>query len=162
LWPQSINLPAIAMPDATDHEDRLGHLLWEVSSYTTALGDAALADSPLSHAGIGILNTVAAEPGITVAEIARRTPKTPQAVSQVAARLEKLGLLERRLAEGRGVALHLTDAGHAAQAEGDAREEAFEQSLREALGAARYTELRTLLGEARAIVADLLARPSAG
>jgi DNA-binding MarR family transcriptional regulator len=143
------------MPDSTDHEDRLGHLLWEVSAYTTALSETALADSPLSHSGIGILNTVAAEPGITVAEIARRSPKTPQAVSQVTARLEKLGLLERRVAEGRGVALHLTAAGHAEQAKGDGREEAFEQGLREALGAERYDALCRLLGEARTVITAL-------
>jgi DNA-binding MarR family transcriptional regulator len=150
------------VPDPPDHEDRLGHLLWEVSAYTTALGDAALADTPLSHSGIGILNTVADEPGITVAEIARRTPKTPQAISQVASRLEKLGLLERRLAEGRGVGLHLTDAGRVTQVAGDKQEAAFDQHLRDTLGAARYTALTRLLGEARAILQDRDDAPSAG
>jgi DNA-binding MarR family transcriptional regulator len=141
--------------DAWDH--RLPHLLWEVNQHTSALSEAQLADSPLTNAGIGILDLVSAQPGITVAEIARRTPKTPQAVSQVAQRLEKLGYLERRLAEGRGVALHITPAGVEARAEGNAHEAAFDDRLRDALGAERYDQLRTLLDEARPIVRRMLA-----
>jgi DNA-binding MarR family transcriptional regulator len=139
-----------AADDAWNH--RLSHLLWEVTSVVSLLTEAELADTPLTNPGIGILDIVATEPGITVAEIARRSPKTPQAVSQVAARLEKLGYLERRLAEGRGVALHITPAGEDARAAGNEREAEFDDKLRDALGADRYEQLRTLLEEARPIV----------
>jgi len=44
---------------------------------------------------------------LPIAEISRKVPVSPQAVSQVAERLESLGYLERRSGErGRGVALH--------------------------------------------------------
>src|SRR5918997_3045849 len=95
-------------------EHWLVHLLWAVSTRTSALGEAALADSPLTLAGLGMLENVAARPGITIAEISRRAPQTQQALSQIAARLERLGFLERRLAgpgRGRGVGLHLTAGG---------------------------------------------------
>ena len=99
-----------------DVEDRwehwLVHLLWAVSVRTSALGEAALAETPLTLAGLGLLENVNARPGITIAEIARRAPQTQQALSQIAARLDRLGYLERRLAAGgRGVGLHLSPAG---------------------------------------------------
>ncbi|WP_272476090.1 MarR family winged helix-turn-helix transcriptional regulator [Baekduia alba] len=145
---------------AADHDwaHRLPHLLWELSTLTTLLSEAELADSPLTSAGIGILDLVHSQPGITVAEIARRTPKTPQAISQVSGRLEKLGYLERRLAGGRGVALHITPDGTKARTDGNRREAAFDDRLRDALGADRYEQLRTLLDEATPIVRRINAR----
>jgi hypothetical protein len=67
---------------------------------TSALGEAALADSPLTLPRLGLLESVSARPGITIAEIARRAPQTQQALSQIAARLDKLGFIERRPAGG--------------------------------------------------------------
>jgi DNA-binding MarR family transcriptional regulator len=134
--------------------DRLGHLLWEVATMVESELAAALADTQLSLAGNGMLDIVTASPGVTVAEIARRVPKTQQAVSQVAARLEKLGLLERRLGSGRGVGLYVTDAGRAAHDEGHAREEQVEARLRERLGDERYDTLRQLLREARETIVE--------
>src|SRR5918997_7018346 len=97
-----------------DWEHWLVHLLWVVSTRTSALGEAALGGTPLTLAGLGMLENVDARPGITIAEISRRAPQTQQALSQIAARLERLGLIERRLAgpgRGRGVGLHLTAGG---------------------------------------------------
>ena len=89
----------------------LGHLLWETAAYAAVLGEAHLADSPLTLASVGVLDRVATWPGISVAEMSRQTPKTQQAISQVVGRLEKLRYLERRLREGRGVGLYLTPEG---------------------------------------------------
>lgn len=133
------------------------HLLWEVSSRVALLSDAALAEVGLSSAGIGLLDQVGDQPGITIAEMARRMPKTAQAISQSAARLEKQGLIERRLAGGRAIGLHLTPAGEDARSRGSAAEAAFDDELRTALGAKKYEQLRTLLQEARTTVADLQA-----
>lgn len=143
-------------------EDRwehwLVHLLWAVSTRTSMLGEGALADSPLTLAGLGLLENVNARPGITIAEISRRAPQTQQALSQVAARLERLGFIERRLVgrgQGRGVGLHLTAAGDHARARAHEAAEAFERRLAEALGSERHERLVALLEEIRPIVGEL-------
>lgn len=137
-------------------EHWLVHLLWAVSVRTSMLGEAALAGSPLTLAGLGVLENINAKPGITIAEIARRAPQTQQALSQIAARLEKLGFIERRLADrGRGVALHLTPAGSAAYRDAHEMTEGFEAQLEAALGAARHERLLTLLHEMRRIVNEV-------
>lgn len=137
--------------------DRLTHLLWEVSTRTTLLGEASLAESPLTLAGVGILNRVVERPGITIAEIAREAPVSQQAVSQVVARLEKLGYVERRLASGRSIGLYATAAGVQGRDHGLVLEDGLEARLQEALGHDRYERLRALLDEARPIVTDLQA-----
>lgn len=135
----------------------LGHLLWEVSARAGMLGEAEMAGTPLTLPSSGMLQLIAAEPGITIAEITRRTPKTQQAVSQIVARLEKLGYVDRRLGSGRGVGLSVTETGLKACADGVAFEARFERRLRELFGEARYGQLRELLEQAR----DLLTPPPA-
>jgi DNA-binding MarR family transcriptional regulator len=132
----------------------LVHLLWAVSVRTSTLGEAALANSPLTLAGLGLLENINAKPGITIAEIARRAPQTQQALSQIAARLEKLGFIERRISDsGRGIALHLSPAGASARAQAHQATEAFEAELANALGATRYQRLTKLLEETRTSLA---------
>ena len=149
--------PPIPAPDGAlepplHHRDQLNDLLWETTTYIELMGEAALSGTPLTLASSGMLSAVLAEPGITVAEMSRRMPKTQQAISQVAARLEKLGLLERRVGSGRGVGLFVTEAGRAMAETGLERERELVSRLRELLGDERYDELSRLLGEARAIV----------
>lgn len=137
-------------------EHWLVHLLWAASTRTSMLGEAALADSPLTLAGLGVLENVAARPGVTITEMARSTPQTQQALSQIVARLERLGLVERQLSRGtRGVALHLTEAGAQARAGAHETVEAFETSLVEALGHQRHARLIDLLEQAKAIIYEL-------
>jgi DNA-binding MarR family transcriptional regulator len=133
----------------------LGHLLWEVSARISALGEAALSATPLSQSALGVLDWIATQPGITGAEITRRAPTTQQAISQVTTRLQKLGFIERRLSDGRGVALFITPAGAQARADGNAVEERFEERLQELLGRDRYDRLLQLLEETRALVVEL-------
>ena len=150
-------LPVMAVHDASAADphrtgslkDTLHDLLWEVTAYTEMLGEAALADTPLSLPSNGMLETVVREPGVTVAEVARRLPKSQQAISQVVARLERLGYIERRVGSGRGVGLYATEAGRVASREGVARERQLEEQLREMLGAGRFAALRDLLRESR-------------
>ncbi len=133
-----------------DHDhDRLGDLLWEVSTYVELMGEAELADTPLSLPSNGLLVRVMDEPGVTISEIARRIPKSQQAISQVVSRLEKLGLVERRLGTGRGVGLFVTDEGRRMATDGLAREDAVEDRLRELLGRDGYEALVGQLVDSR-------------
>ncbi len=112
------------------------------------LADELFEDGELTLALAGTLDMVGTWPGSTAAELSRRSPKTQQAISQLVARLERLGYVERRLGPGRGVGLYLTAAGQAAQAEGNQREEQLEIRLRELLGQKTYTQLREVLERA--------------
>jgi DNA-binding MarR family transcriptional regulator len=120
------------------------------------LGEAALVGSPLTLAGLGVLENVNAQPGVTVAEMTRRAPQTQQALSQIAARLQKMGLIERKLVPGtRGIGLHLTDAGLEMRELGHDAVERFESSLADSLGPDRHRRLVVLLEEAETIVRDM-------
>ncbi len=134
--------------------ERLSHLLWEVGARNSLLAEAALSRTPLTPSAAGMLDTILDDPGISIAEISRRTPVSPQAVSQVVKRLESLGFVERRSTGrgGRGVSLYVTERGEAAHREADARRVAYEEELAEALGPRRYKELLKLLKEARSVV----------
>jgi DNA-binding MarR family transcriptional regulator len=135
-------------------KDALFDLLWQVTAYTHLMGEEALADTPLTVASSSMLIAVLEEPGMTVAEISRRIPKTQQTISQVVARLEKLGLIERRLGPGRGVGLYVTDAGREVAQDAVAREQELAARLRELLGEERSSALTELLRESRAILRE--------
>jgi len=148
-----------AQPPASENDEHwgnwLGRLLWDVSTRTSALGEAALAGTQLTLSGLGVLDWIAEHPGITIAEITRRSPTTQQAISQIVARLGKLGFVKRQVGSGRAVGLYLTDAGRDAREEGHEMRRRFEQRLRDALGHDRHDELRLLLKEMRARVIEL-------
>jgi DNA-binding MarR family transcriptional regulator len=129
-------------------------LLWQVASYTHLMGEEAFAGTPLTVASGSMLIAVQEQPGLTVAEFSRRIPKTQQTLSQVVARLEKLGLIERRLGPGRGVGLYLTEAGQQMAEEAVAREQEVNTRLRELLGAERAGALTELLRESHAILRE--------
>jgi DNA-binding MarR family transcriptional regulator len=136
-----------------DDTQRLSHLLWEVGARNSLLGEAALSRTPCTPSAAGMLDTILADPGISIAEISRRTPTSPQAVSQLVNRLEGLGFVERRTAErGRGVSLYVTEAGVAAHRKADKFRVAYERELADALGPKRYKDLLKLLKETRSIV----------
>src|SRR5579875_467460 len=145
--------PAVTQEPPPDRGQR-NDLLWETTTYVELMGEAALAGTPLTLPSSGMLTAVLAEPGITIAEMARRVPKSQQAISQVAARLQKLGLLERRLGSRRGVGLFVTEAGRAMAEVGRARERELVARLRALLGDERYEELSRLLVETREIVRE--------
>jgi DNA-binding MarR family transcriptional regulator len=134
-------------PERWSH--RLTHVLWETYTRVALLADAEFAGSELSLPAIGALDMISTWPGSTVAELSRRTPKTPQAISQVVSRLERLGYVERRLRPGRGVGLFVTEAGAAARAEGHRHEDLLDERVRELLGTELSAELERLLDLAR-------------
>lgn len=124
------------------------HLLWECYARMVPLADELFADGELTLSLAGTLDMVGTWPGCTAAELSRRSPKTQQAISQLVAKLEKLGYVERRVGSGRGVGLYLTATGQAAQADGNRREEQLELRLRELLGDADHAQLGELLERA--------------
>ena len=153
------------MPDEEQHEiadwKRVSHLLWEIGAYSAALSEAALADTPLTPATAGVLDVVAADPGTSIAEIARRLPTSAQGVSQLVSRLQQQGYLERRLGErGHGVALFVTEDGEAARLDADLRKSQYEQELASTLGPRNYKQLAHMLLRARPLVAGMATRTS--
>lgn len=135
------------LPVPSTDSAMLSDLLWEAAAYVELLGEAALADLPITTATSGTLMTIYAEPGVTIAEMARRKPRTQQAISQNVARLEKMGLIERRLGPGRGIGLHLTDDGRTMAEQAFARERSADEQVRQILGAEDHEALRKLLVE---------------
>jgi DNA-binding MarR family transcriptional regulator len=113
------------------------------------LADDVFADGELTLSLADMLDMVDTWPGSTTAQLSRRSPKTQQAISQLVAKLEKLGYVERRVGPGRGVGLYLTAAGEAAQGDGNRREERLEQRLRELFGNDTYAQLGEILERAR-------------
>ncbi len=146
------------MPGSVDRANRarartdLNDLVWEVSTYIEAMGERALRDTPLTLASAGMLSLIRDEPGVTLAEISRRVPKSAQALGQVAGRLRKLGLIERRLGDGPGVGLHVTDAGREMADVASACERDVAERLHELLGSRRHDLLRDLLSQSRDVL----------
>ena len=133
---------------------RLSHLLWEVGAYSTLLSETALASTSLTPATAGALDVIAANPGTSIAEMARRLPTSAQGVSQLVAKLEALGFVERQLGErGHGVALYVTESGEEARLEADERKRTLEEELSSALGQRDYDRLVQLLTRARPLLA---------
>jgi DNA-binding MarR family transcriptional regulator len=129
--------------------DLLRSRLREVSVLVEQRGEDALAGTsltlPLNH----LLDTVVAEPAVTVTEIARRLGKSQQAISLAADRLERLGFIERRIGSGRSIALHATEEGQVVSREGVQRELLSEATIRDALGQDRFDRLLSLLEDVR-------------
>jgi len=134
-------------------EERVHHLMWEDYVRLQAIAESELADSELTLPLSGTLDMIGTWPGSTVAELSRRTPKTQQAISQLVAKLEQAGYVERRVRGSRGVGIYVTEAGERARAEGNALEERLEDRIREILGDDLYAELLSVLGRARARLA---------
>ncbi|MGT2425835.1 MarR family winged helix-turn-helix transcriptional regulator [Amnibacterium kyonggiense] len=144
--------PSPVAETPTTEADPLYDLLWQTTAYTHLMVEAALADTPLTVASSSMLIAVLQHPGMTIADFARRMPKSQQTLSQVVARLEKLGFIERRLGGGRGVGLHLTPAGQEMAELSSAREREVTARLQELLGEQRATALTRLLHESLALL----------
>lgn len=81
---------------------------------TRGLLDRALSTVGVSLAQFGVLRLLDDEPGMSGAELARRSSVTPPTMNEIIGGLERTGLIARDPApEGRGLLAHLTPAGHA-------------------------------------------------
>jgi DNA-binding MarR family transcriptional regulator len=149
-------VPPMNNDGALQDTTRLTHLLWEIGANTAQLSEEVLADTPLTPALAGVLDVIAANPGASIADMARQLPTSAQGISRLVSRLETLDMLERRLgARGYGVALFITERGEQARAEAETRRAAFETRLAEALGQRGYDQLVQQLTRARPIIAEL-------
>jgi DNA-binding MarR family transcriptional regulator len=151
-WRPEVEPPSTSEIPGSDH---LGHLLWETYSLVHSFSEPLMdARTPLSAAAIGALAKIATFPGITASGLARQGFKTQQAASQTTGRLERLGLVERRLGASRGVELYITPAGERALAEGLASELDVDGQLEALIGSKQAVALRALLKDLRQALVD--------
>jgi len=133
-------------------EEALRRVIWTLRRADLAVH--AVRDPQLRAAGLlpahySLLAYVHTYPGLTGAELARRSGVSAQAVALLATKLEAKGLLERRIhPRHRNVQeFHLTQAGLDALSVGEAVTVALEHRVRTALGPERSQQLRDLLDE---------------
>lgn len=102
--------------DAIGLADRLPLLLVAIGSVVRARLDAALADVDLSVRDVGVLSHLAADPGLSFSELARRAGVTVQSMHTLVRRLLERGLVARAAVEQPGLpaTLRVTRDGVAA------------------------------------------------
>ena len=145
-----------------DDAARLSHLLWEVSARVSTVTDIALADSPLTPASSGLLDAVGANPGTSIAALARWLPTSQQGISQIVGRLERLGYLTRTLGpRGHGIALHIPPEGESARRDANQRLQDADRHLAQLIGQQPHDDLVDLLRHARGILENAAADSSA-
>lgn len=127
--------------------------MWEIAARIHAMGDTYYGTQEMTRSSVGILHAIVLRPGISIAEITREHPTTQQAVSQVVARLDTLGLVDRRLVRGRTIGLYATAAGIKAQAAGEVIELGLDRELAKVLGHDKYERLRKALLDTREVLA---------
>ena len=100
--------------------------------------------TPAGYAALAVLDEM---PGVSSAELARRSFVTPQTMGGIVAGLESAGLLERHARPGHGRILDaaLTEAGRSVVAEAHRRVRAIEAQMLRDLGRAEARSLLELL-----------------
>jgi DNA-binding MarR family transcriptional regulator len=93
--------------------ERLGFLMWHLSQAINLRGERALARLGLTLGQGATLRVLAASPGLSSAELARRVGVTAQSIKQSVDDLVARGLVERRPhpTHGRVIELRITDDG---------------------------------------------------
>lgn len=115
--------------------DSLGLLVKRAQQAFRVALDAALASVGLSTAQYATLAAVAADPGLSNADLARRVFVTPQTMHGVVAGMERESWIVRRPGAGRSVAIRLTETGQTVLAAGN--EAAAEVERRMTVGVPR-------------------------
>lgn len=120
-----------AAPEANDLARSISHALWQTDLRVDRAADIWLAPLGLSDSVLGSLAWIARQPGLSAAELARRSGTRPQSVARAVGRLEDLGLVARapHPVHGKVVEIRLTDRGREALAVGATRFAAFEAAL---------------------------------
>lgn len=124
-------------------------LIMQAFHYTRRVFDDALREHGISAAQLGILNRLAERPGLSGAEVARRTLTTPQAAQLQLATLERKGFITRKPDPGRVrlVRSYLTEKGRSTVDSCRADVARLEQQL-----------LAVLDDQEREVLVDLLVR----
>ena len=112
-------------------ERRLIHQLKHASLAIRTALDHALADLDLTPAQYVTLDHLAAAPGCSSAELARRVMVSPQSMHTVVADLERQGLVARQPRPGHGtiLELHMTEQGQQLLTQADARARTLEERV---------------------------------
>lgn len=95
-----------------DPDQQLGYLLVRAADQVARPWQAALKSARINPRQFSMLASLARDPGMSQAELARRVMITPQSVSESLARLVDAGLVARTdESPGRSAALELTASG---------------------------------------------------
>lgn len=147
-------------------EDRLGYALKRAQQALGLRMGAALAELGLTNAQYAALSALEVDPGLSNAELARRSFVTPQTMNQVVAQLERDRLVARRPhpVHGRILQTTLTEAGATTLVAAHRQVLAIEQRLASGLEPIEQAQLLTWLRRCAAALApdgvDAGARPS--
>lgn len=129
-----------------DPDAQLGYLLVVSADRMSRAWHAALRAQGINPRQFSMLATIAHDPGISQAELARRVMITPQSLSESIARLIDAGLIARATADpGRSAGLALTDGGRSLLSEAYPVVETFNRDSFAELTAAERAELARLL-----------------
>lgn len=98
-----------------DPEGQVGYLLVRAAELVSRPWSAGLQSSGINPRQFSVLALIAADPGQSQAELARRASVTPQSMSEMLTRLEAAGQVHRsELGGGRPARVSITEDGRAA------------------------------------------------
>lgn len=128
---------------------RWGYLLKRVQADFRARMDSALALADLTASQYAALANLEDQPGLSNAELARRSFVTPQTMIRIVAGLEQRGLVTRRPRPGNGRVLdtELTGAGRSAVAHGHRIVRSIEAEMTSRLTESEHADLVDLLAK---------------
>lgn len=127
--------------------DRVGYELKRVQHALRIEMDEALRELGVTTPQYAALSVLAEEPGLSNAELARRSFVTPQTMNQILARLEAAGLVVRQPhpEHGRVLQAHLTERGKKLHRKCTKRVDAIEERMVGELSEDEYWALLHLL-----------------
>lgn len=133
-------------------EDRLVYSLVRAEHELRVVLDNALRDLGITLTQWTVLSFLLREPGLSAADLARRSFISQQGVAGILARLERAGLVTRtpHPTHGRIVEVTVTSAGRALAEYCDEQIDALEAGMGESLGEAGREEFAAALGRCRA------------
>lgn len=131
--------------------DRLVYQFVRAEHELRVVLDNALRDFGVTLTQWTVLTLLLHEPGLSAADLARRSFISQQGVAGILARLERAGLVARtpHPTHGRIVAVTITSAGRALVTYGDEQVAALEARLHDALGAQGQAALTDALARCR-------------
>lgn len=112
-------------------EGRVGYQMKRAQHALRSEMDGALRELGMTTAQYAALSALEAVPGVSGAELARRSFVTPQTMNQILFNLEKSALISRRAhpEHGRVLQAHLTDRGRKLVSEAHRMVEAIEERM---------------------------------
>lgn len=131
------------MPYEKNVEGRVGYQMKRAQHALRSEMDGALRELGMTTAQYAALSALEAVPGVSGAELARRSFVTPQTMNQILFNLEKSALISRRAhpEHGRVLQAHLTDRGRKLVSEAHRMVEAIEKRMLSGLDENQRLEL---------------------